>query len=65
MILTMEFIELQTLAICKDETIINENGEYKSTSEIYDILHSIWLNAINEKKRQIEKFVAGSPYKCS
>lgn len=65
MILTMELIELQTLAICEDETIINENGEYKSTSEVYDILHSIWLNANNEKKRQIEKLVAGTPYKCS
>lgn len=60
----MELIELQTLAICDDETIINENEEYKSTSEVYDILHSIWLNADVEKKRRIEKLVAGTPYKC-
>lgn len=64
MIPTMELIELQALAICDNETIINENGEYKSTSEAYDILHSLWLNADDEKKKRIEKLVAGTPYKC-
>lgn len=59
----MELIELQTLAICNDETIINENGEYKSASEVCDILHNIWLKADDEKKRRIEKLIAGTPYK--
>lgn len=64
MIPTMKLIELQTLAICDDETIINENGEYKPTSEVCCILHRIWLNADDEKKRRIEKLVAETPYEC-
>lgn len=61
---TMELIELQTYAISKGESIIEDSGEYKSTEDVFEILHKCWNNAAGKERDRLERILSGTPYKC-
>lgn len=60
---TLELINLQTFVLTYDKSIINSKCQYKTVSEVTDIIKEIWNQIDENKQKYLAKLVAGTEYK--
>jgi hypothetical protein len=49
---TMELIELQTLCLAHEESLIDNNGNYKKVPEAFKVLSNVWGKIKKEEEKK-------------